>query len=483
MQTLTRLLLLLPLTAAACLPAATHADPFSHRWCQLSTPRFELITDLTPRDAARLAERMEVFRITAESFIHGEGKEADLPLKVVVFRDRSDFSTTMNAPKFSGFMQPSLREGKLVIGPQEGNSLLHTTALHEYTHYLLRNRIDVSFPVWYDEGLASFLSTTNISARRVEIGTAPPYDMSSAIQSSSITLKKAVESTQVYDWEQQELHDFYTMAWGLVHFIELSHKGGFEDRRPQLHAYLRAVMPPFESTFDASYEELAADLIRYTRKRKLPTIRLPRPEVTLPAEPARCLEPEERDYQLATAMMERNPDGALAILETLHAAQPSDVRYLLGLSTASYELRRFSESKGYAEQAMAIDPQNPSVQIQFASTLVHGCILVRAAGCAEKWRAAVKLFRKAIRQDPQRFDAVLGLGLSYLHSGRAGDALNYLKIAYQKAPWAPHINFYLGESYRLVGDRRAAVHLTNARNWSTAEIWRRLADAALAELP
>jgi tetratricopeptide (TPR) repeat protein len=108
--------------------------------------------------------------------------------------------------------------------------------------------------------------------------------------------------------------------------------------------------------------------------------------------------------------------------------------------------------------------------------------MFRGAGCAEKWRRAVKLFRSGIRQDPQRFDAVLGLGLSYLHSGRPGDARNYLRIAYQKAPWAPHINFYLGESYRLIGDRRAVVHLTNARNWSTQKIWRSLAEAALDEL-
>ena len=103
------------LVTTVCLSTELRADPFAHTWCRLTTPRFEIITDLNPREIPRLAEQMEVFRLTAEAFIHGDGKAADLPLKVFVFRDRDDFSTTMKAPRFSGFMQPSLRESMLVI--------------------------------------------------------------------------------------------------------------------------------------------------------------------------------------------------------------------------------------------------------------------------------------------------------------------------------------------------------------------------------
>ena len=476
----TSLNLLLILTTL--LAVVAHADPFAHTWCRLATSRFEIITDLKPRNMVRLAEQMEVFRLTAQGFVHGHGKAADLPLKVIVFRDRDDFRTTMKAPNFSGFMQPSLRQGMLIIGPQENNRLLHETALHEYSHYLLRNQIDVSFPIWYDEGLASFLSTMRMTKDHVYIGGVPLIDLRRAIRSSLISLQNTVESRHVYEWEEGELSDFYLMAWGLVHFIELSHQAGFEDRRPQLDAYLRAGIPPFETTFGASFARLQSEMLRYTKARKLPRVKLPRPEASLPRNDLQCLTSRERDYELATAMIDRNPHQALAILEELNAQHPADVRYLIGLSTANAELRRFPESLSHAERALTIAPGDTAAQIEYASRLVRECILVRAPGCSEKWRRAVKLFRAGIRQDPGRFDAALGLGLSYLHSGRPGDALNYLKVAYQKAPWAPHINFFLGECYRLIGDRRALVHLTNARNWSTQEIWQRLADAALAEL-
>jgi tetratricopeptide (TPR) repeat protein len=476
----TTLSLLLALTI--CLPAAVRADPFDHTWCRLVTERFEIITDLSAREVNRLAEEMAVFEVVAKAFIHGNGKSADLPLKVVVFRDHDDFRTAMKATRFSGFMQPSLQRGMLIIGPQQNGRPLRETALHEYTHYLLRNLIDVSFPVWYDEGLANFLSTMTMSRRNVTIGNAPTALLRNATRTGLVNLSETVESRRVYEWEQIKLNDFYLMAWTLVHFIEFGHKASFDDRREQLEAYLSAVISPFEATFDTSYERLAGELRDYTRKRKLPSIRLPRPKLALRTSERECLDDQSRNYELASAMVQRNPEDALAVMAALNTQDPADVRYLIGLSMAHFQLRQFRESRSFAQQALTMDPGDPSAQIEFATRLVRGCMLVRAPGCVEKWARAVELFQSSIRADPHRFDAALGLGLSYLHAGNPEDALNYLRIAYQKVPWAPHINFYLGECYRLVDDDRAVVHLTNARNWSSVEIWKRLADAALAEL-
>jgi len=472
----------LTLALAACPNGPAHADPFAHTWCRLPTAHFEIITDLKRSALKRLALQMEVFRVTAEAYIQSGGKAANIPLKVIVFRDRRDFRNTMKAPRFSGFMQPSLREARLIIGPQQANKLLHETALHEYTHYLLRNLVDVHFPVWYDEGLAAFLSSMSMTKHNVIIGKPPLNDLRKTLRSSSVDLRQMAESENVYEWESAKLNDFYLMAWAVVHFIELGHDAGFADRRAQLDAYLRAGTPSLEAGFDTSYEEFESTLQRYMRLDQLPTSKLPLPDVSLSNDDPQCLDDQDRDYTLATTMMDSNPQDALTILQTLHADYPTDVRYLIGLASVHFDLQHFDESVKFAEQALTLAPHDSSAQIELATRLVHGCVLVRAAGCAEKWARAVALFRSGVRQDPDRFDAVLGLGLSYLHSGRPGDALNYLRIAYQKAPWAPQINFYLGECYRLIGDRRAAQHLTNARNWAGEGIWHQLAEAALAEL-
>ena len=52
-------------------------------------------------------------------------------------------------------------------------------------------------------------------------------------------------------------------------------------------------------------------------------------------------------------------------------------------------------------------------------------------------------------------------------------------LPYDRAPWAAVVNYYLGESYRQVGDSRARIYLENARNWAEEEVWRVLAEEAL----
>ena len=110
---------------------------------------------------------------------------------------------------------------------------------------------------------------------------------------------------------------------------------------------------------------------------------------------------------------------------------------------------------------------------------MNECLFRRAEDCARHWREATTMYRTALRLDSERYDAVFGLGVSYLHTGRAGDGVNYLRVAYQHAPWAYSVNFFLGEGYRIIGDTRATTHLLNARNWSPEAAWRGAAEEAL----
>ena len=57
-----------------------------------------------------------------------------------------------------------------------------------------------------------------------------------------------------------------------------------------------------------------------------------------------------------------------------------------------------------------------------------------------------------------------------------------MRVAYGRAPWAALTNYYLGESYRLIGDSRARGYLQNAYNWAETSVWRLLAQASLEAL-
>jgi len=90
--------------------------------------------------------------------------------------------------------------------------------------------------------------------------------------------------------------------------------------------------------------------------------------------------------------------------------------------------------------------------------------------------------RRALKTDPNRQDAILHLGITELYTGNPGRAVNYLRIAHQRVPWSPKVNFHLGECLRLLGSSQASMHLAQARDWAYSDTLRDLASAALARI-
>ena len=181
-------------------------------------------------------------------------------------------------------------------------------------------------------------------------------------------------------------------------------------------------------------------------------------------------------------MLNSNPNGGMAILERLRAQDPQDVQVLLSLAEAHAQQGDQAEGLILARQALSLQPENTSAKISVALRLAGTCMFQRVRGCNKKWSETATLLESALQSERPRFDAQLGLGVAYLHRNRPQDAVAHLRRAYERAPWAPRINLYLGECYRLLGDSRAKGLLINARNWTSTEVTKRLATSALAQL-
>ena len=259
-------------TLSFWLAGAAHAGPFDHEWCRFETPHFEFITDVPARRVAQLAERMLVFRQAVQPFIHGDREAPEQRIKVVAFRDAADFRSVLNTPHFTGFMRPSLRQSMLIVSPGPDNQWLTENALHEYTHYLVRNRIDVSIPTWYDEGLASLLSTAKVGRREVVLGSSPLPLIRTALQSDTLTLEQVLGTQVLFELGHAELNDLYLTSWALLHYLSFG-----SHQTKELEAYLRAEHESLPAALGLSAAELDAQLQRYTNRSRLPRIRLPKP--------------------------------------------------------------------------------------------------------------------------------------------------------------------------------------------------------------
>ena len=105
------------------------------------------------------------------------------------------------------------------------------------------------------------------------------------------------------------------------------------------------------------------------------------------------------------------------------------------------------------------------------------------ADCERDWDAAKAFYQVALGPDRDRADAAFGLGMVYLREGQPEEALEYLAVAYTRAPWSPRVNYYLGEAFGMLGVvDLARRHLRKTQYWDPELPWRERAARALARL-
>ena len=448
---------------------------FQDEWCAYRTPHFELLTDLPHRQALATIEGLNRFRRMFLALFPDATGNASLPLTMLVFQRERDFIELSGSTRYAGVTLPSMHEYRLLAARGQRGAPTDN-AWHEYAHYLLRTRTDRNYPLWYEEGLATYLGAAELRRDSARLGKLPHRQVRLGANDESVSSQAVIEATSVLDLNNTELVAFYGKAWLLTHFILHGHDAGFPDWRPALEQYLASTGRDFEAAFGNSPQQAGELLNQYLKIHRLPpqTLALPRAEAPTPMRA--CLTGDQRDYELALSITPLNSSIAVRVLE---AIEP-DVRFLTALSQAVWN--DGDRAQALIDQALALEPADPEANVQFAHLLVRGCSFSSASACIGKWARAVERYLAVLERNPERYDAAYGLGVAYLHTGRAAEAMRYLRLAYEKMPWEVSVNFYLGEGYRIAGDPRAAAHLRNALNWTSDPMWRERAEFALQRL-
>ena len=474
------------LFALACV--GVQADDADRNWCEVRTPDFELLSDLAPERARELAAALTRFKIAAQALVPRHQSPAPPPLKIVAFRRARDFQRVFGVRRIAGFMQSALEQHTLAFGPNAFGPTGHgrfitQTAFHEYTHYLLRSRQGLNYPAWYEEGFASFLSTMRIRDDSVTVGSVPLTRFRD-MNATRMTVERLLGERLELDWARHDLTRLYAQAWLFVHMLQLGHAAGlpaYHEHVPEMLAMMDAGVPAaqaMEEALGARPDTLQRQVRAYGSKRTLPTRRLAVAASDLPPFEERCLPPEEARYALAMAALARNPEYARELFTRLLETNPDDVDALVGLSLAEEDVSR---ARAAAVRALGIDANHSAANVRMAQLKVAECRGNTTEECLDVWDEGVRYYRLGLRNQPDSVGAAYGLGVVYLHTGQPGDAVNYLRVAYRRAPWAPRINFYLGEAYRLTGDRaRARAHLSKAMHWDSNQHRRERAAMALA---
>ncbi len=437
-------------------------------WCRYESAYFELSTDLKAERALHLHNFLEQFRVAAQVALELQDEPPLERVQIIAFRRQRDFKTLTGTSKYIGFMQPSLTQSILVLGTSKPGALRNRVAAHEYVHYLMRKTSQDFHPMWYEEGMAGYLSTLKIGRKGIVLGEVPE-NMFNNIVGRDIDLEQLLSENSQSRWSQRKTRKFYEEAWLLVHYFR--HGPHTQD---QVNNFLQQINngadneTAFRESFSTNIRNMEKALAVYARRiRPFQQSIAYTPPASTPQPDTRCLSPYEVRATLGRAMQVHNPDWAIKLLVKQLSHHPQDLSALTHLSEIYASTGDSDKAIRLAEATLDKYPNHPSSQIQLANMIVSTCLAKRSDVCFKKLKFAQNLYRKALRNTPERIDGVFGMGMTQLFMGRPGEAIKYFQVAYLRAPWAPILNFYLGETYREIGDElNARLYLSRANYWA-----------------
>ena len=417
------------------------------RWIRVETAHFHLISDASASGSIQIAQRLELLHAVLERVGLQTNLTPRVPLLVYVFADANGYARFRPQTDFAGFLLPRAHRNFLVVQADAAESA-HSSVLHEYVHFVLRNGGAARYPAWYDEGLAEFLSTLSLQDEQVVIGTIPAGRERWLLYGSPMSLRYMMTADDAVDSSPRSLQRYYAQAWALMHFFHVADRVGFPKRRAQLTDYIarlnRGEAPDdaCREAFGTDFKSLDKEFMRYLAKGVLPYlgVSLERLAASQQVRKSTLPEPERRFLlgDLALALGDDWRGEAELWFRLAVQAQPENGRAQAALGRVL--LNRDSADAQFA-RALALAENDPEVQRYYAEAMLARAI-ADGGDAPELIERSRRSFRRSIELDPDQVTAYAGLGRSYVVAPALGDpaeGLAALETARQRLPADPSI--------------------------------------------
>ncbi len=234
--------LLLPVLAW---PAAAAPDVRPRTgWKGLHTANFYVIGDAGDREIRQVARRLEQFRDTLGILFPKAPLGSVTPTTVLVFKTHRSYEPVKplyqgKAKDVVGFFQPGTMVNYITLTTEDGFQGLGIT-YHEYVHLVVNNTVQ-NMPLWFNEGLADYYSSFEVSASgdRATLGkVVVPHLL--LLREQWVPLEQIAEvdhQSPLYN-ESNKMSVFYAESWAFVHYLLLGNEHQFGSKVGQFVAAL-----------------------------------------------------------------------------------------------------------------------------------------------------------------------------------------------------------------------------------------------------
>jgi tetratricopeptide (TPR) repeat protein len=472
------LLLLLPhgLRAGAATQATARVSQATtgETWTSVRSKNFRLVGNASEAEIKEVGVRLEQFREVFTRLLPGEHFESRVPVTVVVFNSEESYRPFkplyLEQPgDVSGYFKSGQHADYITLSVDEARARgTASIVFHEYVHLLLRNGAGVA-PLWFNEGLAEYYSTFEISpdARRVTLGQRLEARAQVLRTGAWIPLSALLAADR---WspayagaEQRRL--FYAESWALVHYL-FNGQGG--RRRAQLTSYLdllasgSTVEAAFRTAFQTDFAGLEAELRAYVLFNQYPTQAVSFDRAVLFDT---ALEAAPLPYPEALAVLgdlllrtERPAEAEDYLLRAVELA-PAHGAAHTSLAVLRLGENRIAEARTHLECAISADARDHLARYLYAESLLRSAsdADLTVEGFERKTRLLRAELKRAIGLAPHFLPAYRLLAEVEIERGaRMEEALATIGRAIELAPRRHEFKLLLAQAHLRRDDLAAA---------------------------
>lgn len=413
---------------AAALPA--HAE-----WQRADTEHFTVYSDTSADKARDYALELERYDMLARHVFSLGNREAGM--KLTVFALNSDGQVRAvygdNSGNVGGFYSAAAG-GALAVVPRTTGSIQSGDIVlrHEYAHHLMMQYFPSTYPIWYVEGFADFLSTVSFDKQDfASLGTPPLARWKAVRYGPQMPIDRLLSAGR-----GSSRGSLYAQGWLLTHYLTVS-----GERNGQLSRYLELLAkgrPNQEAAVEAfgPIARLQSDYSRYRTQPRLNYFHIAQPFVYRGTATVTELDPAgQATIRERIALMRGVPGNrrlALATgLEQAAARFPNSAETFAMLAQAQLLLGEHDAAKAAADKALALDPDLGRAALWRA--LAEAARLQKAGNRdTEAWKAARADIIRANRASPndplplyENFRIYTRLGMTPSDTARQGLARAY----------------------------------------------------------
>jgi len=334
--------------------------------------------------AARLREvalRFEQFREVVTLLLPAPLRAGSAPVVVIVFPDARSYQPFM--PVAGG--RTVAVDGSFVDGADtnyitlnaEGGDQLFPAIFHEFSHLLLNNAF-AEAPLWFNEGLAEYFSTFQVTdgGRRVLLGN-PIGRHVALLRDHRLNLSQLFAirpDSKEYTREGIDRDLFYAQSWALVHYARHAEQRRFESLESLARRLAdgEAVSESVRAAYGMDLEALDADVQAYVQKQNYTHIELSSADgiVMRVDSEAAIIDGADVEAWLGDllAHLQRGPE-AIPRLERALQIRSDQARALATLGILRVRQGNRREGLPLLERAAAAGPDVESVQFEYGWAL------------------------------------------------------------------------------------------------------------------